>query len=1022
MVGSNSKFLIYGLLLAILQGIPNAHGQENAIKENGLDNQTKFYKDKIRPLLNEHCVRCHGSEEQGGGLKLDTLEAMLHGGDSGQVLKVGEPSNSLLWKRISSVNPDERMPPEGDGLSTSQIESMSQWIAQGAHGVDEPTQQDKSWQERLEHWAWKPMRSEPIPSRLESKENLASPIDGWIDVKLSQKQLPWSPPADRPTWLRRVYFDLIGLPPTPEELAAFVADDDPNAKGKVVDRLLANPRYGERWARHWLDVVHYGDTHGYDKDKPRPNAWPYRDYVIRALNEDRPYSQFIQQQIAGDTLPIDPSRGLSSADNNEALGFISAGPWDAIGHTEVPETKTDGKIARHLDRDNMVATAIGTFSSITIQCAQCHNHKFDPFTQKDYYALQAVFAAVDRSERSYYADAQIESEANTIQRELAAVVEAFKQYQTEVRQATGEQLEPIEKSILELTMPLKSQLPVEYGYHSQISTQAKTSKWVQVDLGEAIPIESVRVHPCYDDFNSIGPGFGFPIRWQIRGSSSPDFQNAVQLANYTSADFRNPSWCPVEVDCKSLPAQQRTVRYIRMDAEVLVERSRDYIFALAELEIFNAAGDNVALNKTVTSLDSIEAGPRWGAKNLVDGKTPTGKIASELVVLHQAKMDCIERSIPPTLRAQGLTLESKERQLRGQLASLPQPQRVFAGTVHNGSGAFRGTGPEGGKPRPIYLLARGNVTQPGRVVMPSALPGQFGLPDFFQLPENHSESERRAALAKWLIHPDHPLTWRSLVNRLWQYHFGRGIVDTPNDFGRMGGVPSHPELLDYLAMEFRDSQSIKNMHRKMILTTVYGQSSVVHDPAAMAIDSENVFLWRQSRRKLEAEAVRDAALASSGSLDLKMGGPGYQDFVIERPEHSPHYEYDLADPADPKTFRRSVYRFIVRSQLQPFMTLLDCADPSLRVDRRNETVSATQALTMLNNGFMLEQAQRFADRLQYEFPQSDPELMVARAFELALSRKPSEAEAKIVREYSEKHGWENTCRLLFNLNEFSFVD
>lgn len=1015
-------YVVACLLLALIFCSYRTVAQETTPPTQDAPASSLLYSEKIRPLLDQHCIQCHGAEEQGGGLRLDSMAAMRQGGDSGTAIQPHDATASLLWQRVSSVDPDERMPPDGEALAAADLDLLKQWLSAGATGQDIHKEGEDAWAARLDHWAWKPMQTHPLPKIDKQPQTLDSAVDVWIAAKLAEHNLHFSPAADKTTWLRRLYFDLIGIPPLPEDVNAFLADDDPNAMGKVVDKLLANPRYGERWARHWLDVVHYGDTHGYDKDKPRPNAWPYRDYVIRAWNEDRPYQHFIQQQIAGDTLPVDPAQGLTAADNIEALGFISAGPWDFIGHAEVPETKTDGKIARHLDRDNMVATALGTFSSITIQCAQCHNHKFDPFTQVDYYALQAVFAALDRSERTYYADPHVEQQVRILNQELAAIQQQLQQHQADLKLVTGDQLEPLEKSIAELTTPLKSRLPVEYGYHSQISTQAANSKWVQVDLGQFTVIDYLRLHPCYDDFNSIGAGFGFPIRWRVLGSKEPDFKSSVELANHTTSDFANPGWCPIELDCRSMPVEDRTVRFVRIEAPLLAERSNDFILALAELEIFNAAHENVALQKNVIALDSIEAGPRWGAKNLVDGKTPTGEHAAKLAELQSKKFELLTNAIPADLRQRGVALQLQEKQNRQRLAELPPPQRVFAGAVHSGSGAFRGTGPDGGKPRPIYLLARGNVTQPGREIGPQALAGQFGLPDFFQLPDNHSEAERRAALARWLVHPDHPLTWRSMANRLWQYHFGRGLVDTPNDFGRMGGLPSHPELLDYLALELRDSQSIKKLQRRIIMTTAYQQSSVVPNPQALAIDAQNVLLWQQTRRKLEAEAVRDAVLAVAGTLELKMGGPGYQDFVVEHPEHSPHYEYDLANPADPTTFRRSIYRFIVRSQLQPFMTLLDCADPSIRVDRRNETVSATQALTMLNNGFMLEQSKRFAARLRSEFPDANSVAMVKRAFELALSRQPTTEEVQVMQRYAEEHGWENACRVIFNLNEFSFVD
>jgi hypothetical protein len=561
-----------------------------------------------------------------------------------------------------------------------------------------------------------------------------------------------------------VYFDLIGLPPTPSEIDDFIGDARPDAYERLVDRLLASPAYGERWARHWLDVVHYGETHGYDKDKPRPNAWPYRDYIIRAFNEDKPYSRFVQEQLAADVLFPDEPRLIP------ALGFIAAGPWDFIGHAEVPETKIDGKIARHLDRDDMATNTIQTFTSLTIQCAQCHNHKFDPISQEDYYSVQAVFAAVDRTDR------------------------------------------------------------------------------------------------VYDD----------------------------------------------------------------------------------------------------------DAG-----------------------------------------------LAKKRAELKGkpkELAALPPPHIAFIGAVHTGDCAFRGTGHEGGKPRSIHILPRGNVLKPGKEVSPGALLAVPGLSARFDLPPNHREGDRRAALANWLTDRRNPLTWRSIVNRVWHYHFGRGIVETPNDFGHNGQLPTHPELLDWLAAEFRDNgQSLKTLHRLIVTSATYRQTSA-GNPAFEKIDANNRYLWRMNRRRLEAEAVRDSVLMIASKFDRTMYGPSFRDFVIDKPEHSPHYEYHLSDPDNPKLHRRAVYRFIVRSQQQPFMTTLDCADPSMQVDRRNESNSALQALAMLNNDLMIVMAKHYAQRLEQNGG------TVEQAYYECVGRKPSDEMNKALKEYARKHGLANVCRVLFNLNGFAFVD
>jgi hypothetical protein len=364
-------------------------------------------------------------------------------------------------------------------------------------------------------------------------------------------------------------------------------------------------------------------------------------------------------------------------------------------------------------------------------------------------------------------------------------------------------------------------------------------------------------------------------------------------------------------------------------------------------------------------------------------------------------------------------MKSQVSELKAQLAKMPQPKMVFAGTVHTGSGAFSGTGATGGKPRTIHLLQRGNIEKPLDVVSPRAITALPHSPGMFSIPENEPEGLRRVALANWITHDANPLVWRSIVNRVWRWHFGRGIVDTPNDFGKMGKEPSHPELLDWLATDFRDNgQSLKRLHRLILTSATYQQSSAINSDSA-AKDSDNVYYWRMNRKKLEAEAIRDSVLKVSGKLDEAMFGPSFQDFVIEKPAHSPHYQYHLHNPEDAKSFRRAVYRFLVRSQQQPFMTTLDCADPSLLVDKRNESLSALQALVLLNNGFMLVQSKEFAKRLERDFPKQQ---QVENAFLIALGRKPTQSELESLTALATQYSLADLARVLFNLNEFSFVD
>ena len=387
---------------------------------------------------------------------------------------------------------------------------------------------------------------------------------------------------------------------------------------------------------------------------------------------------------------------------------------------------------------------------------------------------------------------------------------------------------------------------------------------------------------------------------------------------------------------------------------------------MAELQVWDEKNQLISSGSKVTSLDSIEAPERWSRANLIDGYWYGSWLEEELQVkLRQLALNRTERwekiSQSP-LHRQKLELQSEYERLEKEKSAIPAPEMVYAGTTKfSPQGNFKATQ---GKPRTIHVLNRGNVLSPGEQVHPGPVTSLGDLGIAFGGAEQHDESDARVALASWITHADNPLFWRSMANRVWVYHFGRGLVDSPNDFGRMGQLPSHPQLLDWLASELRDSGgSIKRLHRMICTSSTYQQSSRYRE-RAVAVDGSNRWYWRMNRRRLEAEAIRDATLAAAGRLDLKMYGPGFQDFVIEKPEHSPHYEYHLFDPSNPSSHRRAVYRFIVRSQQQPFRTTLDCADPSMQVDKRNETITPQQSLALLNNAFMLEMASEFAEDIQ----------------------------------------------------------
>ncbi|HVU86644.1 MAG TPA: DUF1553 domain-containing protein, partial [Pirellulales bacterium] len=722
----------------------------------------------------------------------------------------------------------------------------------------------------------------------------------------------------------------------------------------------------------------------------------------------------------GDVLyPDDPQAKI-------ATGFVAAGPWDFVGHMELREGTTDKEIARSNDRDDMVMTTMSTFTSMTVHCARCHDHKFDPIKQQDYYRLQAVFAGVDRADQTYF-DADVKHERDEVHAEIAARDTEQKKLAEERAAVTSPELVALDARIKAVTDELAA-IPDPFapsdqaagspsnGYHSEIASKADETKWVQVDLGQAVAIDLVRLIPARPtDFRDT-PGFGFPARFRVAISNDPTFAAQDVIADHSGEDFPNPGQRPF-----SVTPQGVTGRYLRVTAEKLWPRSNDFVFALAELQV-ESAGRNVAAGAAVTALDTIEAG-RWSTKNLVDrfdSRHELPEVAAPAAAAALVRRQTLEREqndlraerarvaealVPAELKQRIGAVEQHLADLRKRLESLDKGKQVYALKSH--------------EPREIHLLRRGDVKSPAERLGPGALGCLPDMPREFLLSDPRDEGSARAALARWIVHPANVLTRRSIVNRVWQYHFGAGLVDTPNDFGRMGAQPSHPELLDWLAVELREhGESLKTLHKRIVTSSVYRQASA-DDAANNRLDAANRFLWRQNRRRLDAEAVRDAVLATSGKLDLTMHGPSVRQFAF-KDDHSPIYDYARFDVDDPGAYRRSVYRFIVRSVPDPLMECLDCADPSLLTPKRNTTLTALQSLAMLNNALFVRQAEHFAERLRAAT--NDPREQLRTAYRLALSREPRDEEARLLVDYAAQHGLANACRLIFNMNEFVFVD
>jgi hypothetical protein len=847
-----------------------------------------------------------------------------------------------------------------------------------------------------------------------------TPIDQFILAKLKEKNLHPSPPADKRTLLRRVTYDLIGLPPTLEELRAFVADESPQAFERVVDRLLASPHYGERWARHWMDVVHYAETHGHDQDRPRPNAWPYRDYLIQSFNSDKPYARFVQEQVAGDVLAPDDPQCIT------ATGMLATGPWDESSLRDIREDTIDREIARYIDRDDIVTTVMSTFTSSTVHCARCHDHKFDPIKMPDYYALQAVFAGIDKAEREYDSDPQVAARRKELLAEKAripcwkktadpALLTPKLQSQVaawEKRVAAGALqwtiLDPATmKSANGATLAKQPDLSVlSSGKRPETDT---TSISAHTDLQG---ISGLRLEVLTDDsLPHKGPGrcdngnlHLNEIEVRAAPKDSLGDSRPVILKNPV-ADFNQEGW----VIASAIDGNPKTAWGIYPQ----VGKPHRAIFEF-DTPVGFAGGTTfiVALQQT------HGGGHLIGRFRVAVTTAPKPLTALETLpdmLVQILRVPAEQRT--PAQKAE-LTAYVSEQELDRELAALAPARQVYCGTSRfKQDGSFK----PAGKPRDVHLLKRGDIKKPGEAAAPGALACLTGLEARFALEDANDEGSRRLALARWLTDPKNVLTWRSIVNRVWHYHFGRGLVDTPNDFGHMGSLPTHPELLDWLAVTFQEQGgSLKKLHKLILLSATY-QQAARHDAHAAEIDANDRYLWCMPRRRLDAESLRDAMLLAAGRLDRTMGGPSVKQFIQTPGIHvTPVVDYASFDVDRPENQRRSVYRFIFRTLADPFMEALDCPDSSQLTPVRGTSMTALQALAMLHDKFVVRMSEQLAERAAKR--SRDLAEQIRGVYMDTLLRQPTGPELQAVMDYTRKHGLANACRLILNCNEFMFMN
>lgn len=883
---------------------------------------------EIRPLLQERCIECHGEKKQKGELRLDAKTFAFKGGHDGPAIVAGKIDKSPLYQRLTTSDEDERMPPEGDPLTPAQIKVIQTWIESGAHWPENAADKAALADKRLQHWAWQPLTKFSTPQN----------IDSIIHAKLTEKKLISAPEADRRTLIRRLTFDLHGLPPTPAEVETFIQDPDPKAYEKLIDRLLASPRYGERYARHWLDIAHYADTHGFERDQRRDNAWRYRDYVIHALNADKPYDQFLREQIAGDVLSPNNPQAIA------ATGFLAAGPWDFVGQVET-KSEVLRRSARTLDLDDMVTQVMTSACGVTVNCARCHDHKLDPISQREYYSLWSVFAGLKRGDRDLDT-----AESARLAAERAKTQTRLRQVTTQLARLTGEGLDLADMigggnghgtGVKGAGLHIGNGTVVKdkLGYHRDIkANRLQKPEWGAVNAPKFVQWLFVP-----DGREEVNIAFKKPVKG-VPPTSAHTWDairngplNAQVSTSIDGTDFAKEGHSILGLHANSavtfdLAEIRKASGYtkIRLTAMLGFGASKQASKSLADFTVF-VGGEQKFQRLKMRKDESarIDLSIPDDAPTLTLVATDGGDgISSDLLFLGDAKLtlDIESQPLSAADKARVKALRAEEKQLSAKLNAKVATDKVYAVIAD--------------KPPAVQILKRGDPESPADESIP---PGTLSLlrdlkPALGTL--ETPEGDRRKALANWITDPRNPLTCRVIVNRLWHWHFGQGIVNTPSDFGLGGGKPSHPELLDYLADELlKSGWSLKHLHKLILMSSIYRQSSA-SNAAAATLDAQNRLLWRQNPRRLEAEALRDSVLAVSGKLNLQQGGPGFADFNYTE-GYAPVYQHITADA--PELWRRSIYRFVVRSTPQKFLTTLDCPDPANLTPARLTTTTALQS-------------------------------------------------------------------------------
>ena len=926
-------------------------------------------ESKAKSILAERCLPCHNPQDKTSGLVLVSLESAIKGGSRGIPAFVpGHPDQSLMMQRILA----EEMPADGP-LLEDEREIIRDWIAAGAPwtGPIDIAEPAKSvaiprW------WSLQPLqRAEPPKTEGILEEWSLSAIDRFIYAKLREKGLKPSPAADRRTFIRRATFDLLGLPPTPEEVEAFVQDKSPEAYEKLVDRLLASPHYGERWGRHWLDVARFGESHGYEKNHLRDNAWPYRDYVIRSFNEGKPFNQMIIEQLAGDQIAPDHPQ------IEAATGFLVAGIHDRVTIQNI-----EGELQKRAnDLDDMITATAAGFLGLTVNCARCHDHKFDPIKQTDYYRMQAAFAGIEHGER-VLASAHEKKQHRILEEPLLRKLESVKLWlealKIQAKAQVEEQREKISKQ-----------------YRPAIDSRGTAEEFspTQARLLRMSILETFRNSPPALDELEVWTAGPSPVNVALAANSAKVSASSTRSTgsdmSFYKAEYLNDGkfdnvWISGEQGKGQVTVEFPAVETIRR-----VVWSRDRLGA--------NQGRHLSRVPTKYVLEVSLDGERWEKGADSEGRLPYSEAEREELFLLAV--------FSPEEREEWNKFKQLKVELEKKLAAVPKLPTAYIGS-------FKQPGES------TYLARRGNPMDKGEVIAPGSLSTLEGILPGYQLDPDVPEGERRLAFARWIADDRNALTARVLVNRVWHYHFGHGFIGTPSDFGVNGGTPTHPELLDWLAGRLVElGWRLKPLHKKIMLSATYRQSSQNNSQLAK-IDSEALYLWRFPVRRLDAETVRDSILAVSGKLDRRMGGSGFQLYKYTVDNVATYYPLKKFGQ---ETYRRAVYHQSARSIRVDLLAQYDCPDSALPMPKRVVTTSPLQALSLLNNSFIIDQAQFFAKRLVDEVGEADQKRQVERAYRLTLGRPPKTQELEAAVKLINNHGLFIFCRALFNTNEFVYV-